>query len=287
MDILNKMLKNKGVLIAAHQGTFGGNICTNTISSGKNALLHGADLIEADVTQDLDGELYMFHDAHEGFNFGSAKHIPEMHSDEVAALRGYNANGERKTVPPDRLEDYLAYFSTQSCLINLDRCWDIWDQTAAAAEKYRMLDRIIFKSPADTDDPLRYYDHVKNSKYRINYMPIISNAEQAEQAFSLNVPVIGFEILYKTENDELVSDEFINMCRKRGLVLWSNAMSLTDTEILAAGYDDNAYIERDIPIWEWHFGKEFDIVQTDWPALWYGFREKYYGKYSDKLKKEC
>ena len=51
--------KDKKVLLAAHQGTFGGNICTNTISSGKNALLHGADIIEADVTRDLDGVLYI------------------------------------------------------------------------------------------------------------------------------------------------------------------------------------------------------------------------------------
>ena len=277
MDILKEKLKKKGVLIAAHQGTFGGNICTNTIASGRNALLHGADIIEADVTHDLDGGLYMFHDAHELFNFGSEKHIPQMHSDEVAALRGFNANGERKTVGPDRLEDYLAYFSGQRCLINLDRCWDIWDPTISAADKFGMLDRIIFKSPADTEDPEKYYDFVKCCGYRLNYMPIISKPEQAERIFSLGVPVIGFEILYKTERDELVSDGFIKMCRERGLILWSNAMSLTDTEILAAGYDDNAYIERDIPIWEWHFGKGFDIVQTDWPALWYGFRKKYYG----------
>ena len=86
-----------------------------------------------------------------------------------------------------------------------------------------------------------------------------------------------FEVLYKKESDVLASDGFINDCHKKGLILWSNAMSLKDTEILAAGYDDNAYIERDVPVWEWHFGKKFDIVQTDWMALWYGFRKKYYG----------
>lgn len=75
-----------------------------------------------------------------------------------------------------------------------------------------------------------------------------------------------------------MSDEFINRCHDMGLILWSNAMSLTDTEILAAGYDDNAYIERDEVIWEWHFGKGFDVVQTDWMALWHGFRKEYFEK---------
>ena len=41
---------------------------------------------------------------------------------------------------------------------------------------------------------------------------------------------------------------------------------------------DNAYIEKEVPVWEWHFGKGFDIVQTDWMALWYGFRKKYFKK---------
>ena len=139
-----------------------------------------------------------------------------------------------------------------------------------------MLDRIIFKSPTSVEGYRKYYDFVKKSKYPLNFMPIISSVEQAEEVFELEVPIIGFEILYKTENDGLVSDEFINCCHEKGLILWSNAMSLTDTEILAAGYDDNAYIEREIPVREWHFGKNFDIVQTDWMALWYKFREKYF-----------
>lgn len=276
MIYIKEKLKEKKVLLAAHQGTFGGNICTNTISSGKNALLHGADIIEADVTRDLDGVLYMFHDAHEGFNFGSKKHIPEMRTAEVDALRGFNANGDRKTVGPDRLDDYLAYFKNRDCIINLDRCWDIWDDVINVAGKYDMLDRIIFKSPTDTPNYLKYYHFVKNSKYPLNFMPIISSVERAGEAFALEIPVIGFEILYKKETDAVVNDEFINRCHDMGLILWSNAMSLTDTEVLAAGYDDNAYIERDKPVWEWHFGKGFDIVQTDWMALWYGFRKKYF-----------
>lgn len=278
MSYIKEKLKDKKILLAAHQGTFGGNICTNTISSGKNALLHGADIIEADVTRDLDGVLYMFHDAHEKFNFGSDKHIPEMHTDEVEALRCFNANGDKKTVGPDRLDDYLAYFKNRDCIINLDRCWDIWDDVIEVVNKYDMLDRIIFKSPTSVEGYVKYYDFVKKSKYPLNFMPIISSIEQAEEVFNMDVPIIGFEILYKTETDALVSDEFINRCHEKGLLLWSNAMSLTDTEILAAGYDDNAYIEKEIPVWKWHFGKGFDIVQTDWMALWYGFRKEYFGK---------
>ena len=119
---IQKKIREKNVLIAAHQGTFGGNIGSNTISSGKNALLHGADIIEADVTRDTEGVLYMFHDAHEPFNFAVDKHIPEMTTAEVSALRSFNANGDKCLPAPVRLDDYLKYFKDKDCIINLDIC---------------------------------------------------------------------------------------------------------------------------------------------------------------------
>ena len=268
---IQKKLEEKGMLIAAHQGVFGGNICTNTISSGKNALLHGADIIEADVTRDSDGVMYMFHDAHEMFNFGSEKHIPEMTSEEVKSLRCFNSNGDRRNVCPDRLEDYLAYFSGRDCIINLDRCWDIWEDVNRLVAKYDMFDRIIFKSPPSAE----YYEFVKRSEYPMIYMPIVSSVAEAEDALQYGVNPAGFEILYKTEASELVSDEFIQSCHTQGMLLWSNSITLNDVDVLSAGYDDNAYIEKGKDIWKWHFGKGFDIVQTDWPALWCGFRNRY------------
>lgn len=269
---LSDKLREKTVLIAAHQGTFGGNICTNTISSGKNALLHGADIIEADVTRDKNGVLYMFHDAHEKFNFGSDKHIPEMTTEEVSKLRGFNANGDRRAVGVDRLDDYLKYFKDKDCIINLDRCWNIWDDVNELVKKYDMFDRIIYKSPADK----KYYEFVKNCKYPMIYMPIVSKLSEADEALMYGEKTAGFEILYKTDGDDLCSDKFIGMCRERGLILWSNSIVVNDVDILSAGHDDNAIIEKGRDEWKWQFSKGFDIIQTDWPALWFNFRKEYF-----------
>lgn len=268
-----KKIKEKNILIAAHQGTFGGNIGANTISSGKNALLHGADIIEADVTRDKEGVLYMFHDAHEPFNFAVDKHIPEMTTAEVSALKSFNANGDKCLPAPVRLDEYLKYFKDRDCIINLDRCWNIWDEVNELVKKYDMFDRIIYKSPCGE----KYCEFVKNCKYPMIYMQIISTMNQANEALRYGDKIAGFEVLYKTEDDDLCSDSFIDMCKNKELILWSNAMTLNDTDVLSAGHEDNSIIENGKDEWKWHFSKKFDIVQTDWPALWVKFRDIYFG----------
>ena len=270
---IENRIKEKHILIAAHQGTFGGGIGANTISSGKNALLHGADIIETDVTMDKEGVMYMFHDAHEPFNFAVKKHIPQMTTREVSELKSFNANGDQCLPGPVRLIDYLDYFKDKDCIINLDRCWNIWDDVNELVRRYDMFDRIIYKSPADE----KYYGFVKNCKYPMIYMPIVSTLEQAKTALSYGDRISGFEVLYKTEQDDLCSDAFIDMCKAKKLILWSNAMTLNDVDILSAGHDDNSLIEDGKEEWKWHFGKNFDIVQTDWPALWVRFRKEYFG----------
>ena len=235
---IENKIREKHILIAAHQGTFGGNIGANTISSGKNALLHGADIIEADVTRDKEGVLYMFHDAHEPFNFAVEKHIPEMTTREVSLLTGFNSNGDKCLPAPVRLDE-----------------------------------RIIYKSP----EGRKYCEFVKNCKYPMIFMQIISTLEQAKLALSYGDKVAGFEVLYKTEESDLCSDPFIEMCKDKGIILWSNAMRLNEVDVLAAGHDDNSVIEDGKEEWKWHFGKNFDIVQTDWPALWVRFRDEYFG----------
>ena len=44
----------KKVLVAAHRGMCGGNIIWNTTLSYRNALMHGADMIEIDVSMTRD-----------------------------------------------------------------------------------------------------------------------------------------------------------------------------------------------------------------------------------------
>ena len=46
-------------LITAHRGVTGGNIPGNTLAAFDAALLQGADMIELDVSNSIDGELFV------------------------------------------------------------------------------------------------------------------------------------------------------------------------------------------------------------------------------------
>jgi len=59
MDFHLKKSAAEKILIAAHRGSFGGNIPCNTIASYEIALKQGADIIEVDVEMGGDGKLHL------------------------------------------------------------------------------------------------------------------------------------------------------------------------------------------------------------------------------------
>ena len=79
-DPIRKLIEKNGVLIAAHRGTCGGNVVQNTSLSYKNALLHGADMIEVDAAMTTDGVFYAFHNGEEKIEYGIQKDIRTMSS---------------------------------------------------------------------------------------------------------------------------------------------------------------------------------------------------------------
>ena len=52
---IRELIDKNRILIAAHRGTCGGNVVQNTCLAYKNALLHGADMIEVDASMTTDG----------------------------------------------------------------------------------------------------------------------------------------------------------------------------------------------------------------------------------------
>ena len=115
-------LAQKKVLVAAHRGTCGGNIVWNTSLSYKNALLHGADMIEIDVSMTKDGVFFAFHNTEEEAEFGRKCDIREMTSQEVEEINVLNAIRNTSGQKVERLEEVLPKFRGK-CLINIDRSW--------------------------------------------------------------------------------------------------------------------------------------------------------------------
>ena len=61
MKSIKELRQEKGVLVAAHRGTSAGNIPPNSIAAFDIALKEGADILEMDLFQSVDGEIFVFH----------------------------------------------------------------------------------------------------------------------------------------------------------------------------------------------------------------------------------
>ena len=85
-----KELDKKKVLVAAHRGTCGGNVIQNTCLAYQNALLHGADMIEVDVSMTIDGVFFAFHNGEEKVELGVQRDIRDMTAREVESMKTLN-----------------------------------------------------------------------------------------------------------------------------------------------------------------------------------------------------
>ena len=79
MESIIELRKKTGVLVAAHRGTSGGNIPPNSIAAFDIALKEGADILEMDLFQSIDGELFVFHEDPEVPNYGKPGHGMRPH----------------------------------------------------------------------------------------------------------------------------------------------------------------------------------------------------------------
>lgn len=260
---LEEELKTKGILIAAHRGTSGGNIIQNTIGAYENALRHGADIIEVDVIQTTDGEFFAFHNGQEPGLVGTDQDIRKMSSRQVLDLKFRNSMQETVCEKVNRLEDILEHFKGR-CLINIDRSWFYWKDIIAELKRHHMEDQIILKSHP-TKEELQV---LQDSEAGLMYLPIVRDEKLLEQVWPYKLNVIGAEVIFETEDHRFTSEEFVDTMHRKGMKLWVNAITLNDTIRLSAGHDDNGAILGDMDkTWGWLADRNYDIIQTDWPML--------------------
>lgn len=265
-SIRNLVKKNK-ILIAAHRGTCGGNVVQNTCMSYKNALLHGADIIEVDVSMTTDGVFYAFHNGEEPLELGIDRDIRTMTSEEVDQL--YTLNSVRHVCRQklEHLEEVLESFRGK-CLINIDRSWFYWKEIIALLDGMDMKDQILLKSGVEED----LLKELEESGTGIMYMPIMKRPEEWDTIKKYNINVAAAELIFTDLESEFLSPGFMEQLKEAGIVPWVNAITLDDDTILSGLLDDNNAIKTG---YEETWGKlmdfGFEIIQTDWPALLKGY----------------
>ncbi len=264
--IINNPLKNareRGILIASHRGTFGGNIIQNTIPAFENALLHGADIIELDVVKSIDGVFCCFHENQESNLLKINEQITQMTSAQILSHSLFNNINEITNQKINTLDEILEHFKGR-CLINIDKSWQYWSEIIKCLGKHNMYDQIILKSPPKTE----FLKMLEDYRARIMYMPIINQSKQIDLTLSYKTNIVAVEVLFDSDGSELAQKEFIEKIHERNLFLWVNAIRLNDKLLLSGGHDDNQAIINSMDnSWGWLIKQGFDIIQTDWVAL--------------------
>ena len=275
---LSQKLAQKKCLIAAHRGSWGGNIAQNTVGAYKAALQMGADIVETDVNATTDGVLYSFHDGNEQRVFGVEKSIRQMDSKEVESYHPINTCNELTAARINRLTEVLDFLSHGE-LLNIDRAWNIIPQLLEVLDRYPNAKyQVVIKAPLKAKAA---YEYLNAHPVKYMFMPICYSFEDVEAALSYpDLNVVGCEIIAFDEQMELFSDESIQRIHDRNLFVWVNAVTLGDVGVrpLYAKLDDDVSVLED-PSQGWGklFEKKIDVMQTDWPALLYQYRRKILG----------
>ena len=275
---LSQKLAQKKCLIAAHRGSWGGNIAQNTVGAYKAALQMGADIVETDVNATTDGVLYSFHDGNEQRVFGVEKSIRQMDSKEVESYHPINTCNELTAARINRLTEVLDFLSHGE-LLNIDRAWNIIPQLLEVLDRYPNAKyQIVIKAPLKAKAA---YEYLNAHPVKYMFMPICYSFEDVEAALSYpDLNVVGCEIIAFDEQMELFSDESIQRIHDRNLFVWVNAVTLGDVGVrpLYAKLDDDVSVLEDPSLgWGKLFEKKTDVMQTDWPALLYQYRRKILG----------
>ncbi len=255
--------RQKNILIAAHRGTVGGNIIPNTELSFKNALLHGADIVEMDIIKSTDGVFYAFHDGEEKKIINKDIDLKKCDSRQIDSFNIYNSLFLKTNRHLERAEDVLLSLKGK-CFINIDRSWFYWKDTINFLRNLNMENQLILKSPVEK----RLIDELECLDPSFMYMPIIDDIKQWEMIKDRNINIVAVELVFNDINSPLVSKDFLSELKQLSILLWVNSIMLDDDIILSAKIDDNLSIKEGFDKgWGNLIEMGFDIIQTDWPAL--------------------
>ena len=252
----------QSTLITAHRGLTCGNIPGNTLESFDAALVQGADMIELDVSNSKEGELFVFHPGMEYAFLGSDRRLYDMTADEIANLRFLNIDRTPTQYPLYKLDDALEHLKDR-CYINIDKYWDNPERITHALKRHDMMDQVVIKS-SYSDQVVKVLEELASD---IPFIVITRDTDDCTDILKKkNIRYVGAEVLFSDENVPVASDEYIRKMNAENLIVWANSIVYNHKAVLAAGHnDDISIVGRMDEGWGWLLDKKFNIIQTDFP----------------------
>lgn len=253
----------QGVLVAAHRGSWMGNIPCNTMMAFEAALLQGADIIELDVSRSLDGTLYVFHPGLEQRFLGSPRHICEMTDQEIQPLRLRNVEGRPTVWPVPLLDDVLESLKGR-CIINVDKFASYPEAIVQAVRRHGMVDQVLVKT-FQKEESYRLMEELAPD---FPYMTFCVNEDHdSEMLLKRHLHYLGTEALFNTEDSAFCTPAYHEKMHRLGLLTWANAIVFNYKTVHAAGHsDDVSAIGRPDEGWGYLASLGYNMIQTDWIA---------------------
>ncbi len=251
----------ENVLVAAHRGTWMGNVPCNTIMSFNAALKAGADIIELDISRSLDGTLFVFHPGTEPHYLHSEKLIADMRDDEIQALRLVNSDGAVTQYPVPLFDDVLEALKGR-CVINVDKFFMFPEDIVKVIRRHDMVDQVLVKS----DPEERFYTLMEELAPDFAYMTFVMNVDRdSEMLLHRKINYLGAEAYFQTESAETATPEYHGKMHRMGLLTWANAIVFNYKTVHAAGHTDDLYtMDREDEGWGYLAKLGYNMIQTDW-----------------------
>ena len=248
-------------LLVAHRGVCGGNVPCNSMAAYQIAVAQGADVVEIDVSITKDGEYYVFHPGMEPVFLRTERRIPDMTAAELDELRLVNQDATPTGYRVPRLAEVLAFLKGKA-YINVDKFWTDVKGISEAIRRAGVEDQVIVKTGTDEAT----LEEVRRYASDFMFMPIVSGTDTvSERLLAQGVHVIGTEVLFKTDNDDVISDAYIQSMHEKGLVVWANAIIYNERAVISAHHtDDGSLTGSPDQGWGWLCDKQVDLIQTDW-----------------------
>lgn len=265
MDFTKSIFENRKALgrplIAAHRGVCGANIPCNSMAAYKIATDYGADVVEIDVAKTADGKFYAYHPGMEHVFLKSGKLIRDMNSDELESLRLHNQDGVITSYKVPPLSDVLKFLKGKA-YINVDKFWTDVEGISKEIREAGVEDQVIVKTGTDK----RSLDNVKKYAPDFMFMPIVRGRDDVTDSLLADgVNVIAAEILFSKDDEDVISDEYIEKMHSKGLLVWANAIIYNEKDVIAANHSDDISLSKSPELgWGWLIDKGVDFIQTDW-----------------------
>lgn len=264
MDFNKSIFENKKQLnrpfLVAHRGVCGANVPCNSIAAYKAALNQGADVVEIDVSKTKDGKYYVFHPWMEPV-FLKTKYIWEMTAEELDKEFLLNQDSVRTSYKVPTLAEVFALLKDK-VYINVDKFWTDVEGITEEIRRAGVEKQVIVKTHTDEESLARVEKYAPD----LMFVPLVRSKDDiTDKLLKRNINLVGTEVLFKSDDEECISDKYIKSMHDKGLLVWVNSIIYDENDIINGYHSDDVSVSASPDEgWGWLIDKNVDFIQTDW-----------------------